>query len=295
MSGKVTVWAWAQAERMPSSTVLVVMLAMADIARPSGKLWASAQYIARKAKLTDRTVRSAQAALKDMGIIEIRERDGRTNDIQFLLTPITIYGDGDEDRHDELEAGRRGRPKTPERHAATPERRSAEPKKEPEEEPSSLRSESSVDPDLLDDGYGDDEEESEEPEKVNGHVVVLDDDRPPFEMFWAAYPRKTAKGNARTAFDNAVKKQPASKRGPFAAMLVERAADFRDAVSGWPEAERVRFTPHAATWLNQGRWEDDMDDVRRSRGTGSGTDGGLGAKGRALRNLHDAHLEAGDR
>ncbi|MBS1037199.1 helix-turn-helix domain-containing protein [Gluconobacter cerinus] len=68
-----------------------------------------------------------------------------------------------------------------------------------------------------------------------------------FDAFWAAYPRKDGKKNARAAFAKARKK-----------VSLERLVA---AVKAYPFAEptaRGDFRPMPATWLNGERWEDDV-------------------------------------
>ena len=66
-----------------------------------------------------------------------------------------------------------------------------------------------------------------------------------FNLFWAIYPRKEAKGAARTAFIKACKKAPVE-------IIIEGAKRFASDPNRQPE-----FTAHASTWLNQERWTDD--------------------------------------
>jgi hypothetical protein len=67
---------------------------------------------------------------------------------------------------------------------------------------------------------------------------------PDFPDFWAAYPRKVGRGAAEKAFAKAIEK--GASVGDIAAGLNRQA---------WPD--NPRFIPHPATWLNQGRWQDD--------------------------------------
>lgn len=70
------------------------------------------------------------------------------------------------------------------------------------------------------------------------------------ERFWPHWPRKIAKHEALAAF---------VKLGPSAAE-VERmvaAIPIHYAALDWPR-ENWHFCPHAATWLNQRRWEDEL-------------------------------------
>jgi hypothetical protein len=66
---------------------------------------------------------------------------------------------------------------------------------------------------------------------------------PLFDEFWQAYPRKTDKGNARKAWDKAVKKTDAQS---IIAAAVALAASKPD----------LKFTAHPSTWLNGERWDD---------------------------------------
>jgi hypothetical protein len=65
-----------------------------------------------------------------------------------------------------------------------------------------------------------------------------------FEEFWLVYPRKIGKGQARKAWERAIK-----------------TADVADVMAGVVRFARTpgreeRFTPHPATWLNGERWLD---------------------------------------
>lgn len=69
-----------------------------------------------------------------------------------------------------------------------------------------------------------------------------------FDAFWSVYPKKTGKEAARKAF----KKIPKSAH-PLLVPAVEAQKKSRQ----WME-ENGRFIPNPATWLNQGRWEDEV-------------------------------------
>jgi uncharacterized protein YdaU (DUF1376 family) len=73
-----------------------------------------------------------------------------------------------------------------------------------------------------------------------------------FDKFWSAYPRKVAKENAMKAF---------AKRKPDEQMLGEmlKAVAVQAASDGW-QKDGGQFIPHAATWLNAGRWQDEVGD-----------------------------------
>ena len=72
-----------------------------------------------------------------------------------------------------------------------------------------------------------------------------DNSASPFELFWAAYPRKVGKQAAKKAF---------SKVSVPVKTLI-------DAVNSQKNSEQWRrdngqYIPNPATWLNQGRWDD---------------------------------------
>lgn len=67
-----------------------------------------------------------------------------------------------------------------------------------------------------------------------------------FDEFWAVYPLRKAKAEARRKFDAAV------KRGVSAERIIAAATRYRNDPKRSPQ-----FTAHASTWLNQGRWDDE--------------------------------------
>jgi hypothetical protein len=67
-----------------------------------------------------------------------------------------------------------------------------------------------------------------------------------FDQFWAQYPRKVAKAEARKAW-----LQTARQRPPLQALLLAlQAAKKTDQWRDWTKI------PHASTWLRGERWED---------------------------------------
>lgn len=74
-----------------------------------------------------------------------------------------------------------------------------------------------------------------------------------FLDFYAAYPRHVGKTAARRAFEKAV------KAGTPAADIVEGARRYAAATAA--AGTETRYVAHPATWLNAGRWSDDMEDA----------------------------------
>lgn len=88
-------------------------------------------------------------------------------------------------------------------------------------------------------------------------------DTPFFLAFWQAYPRRIGKGDARAAFTKA-----ATRNDPN--LIVQAALAYAKHVA--EEGTEQKFIPHASTWLNGERWEDDLEaeKVERKSKTGWG-------------------------
>jgi uncharacterized protein YdaU (DUF1376 family) len=71
-----------------------------------------------------------------------------------------------------------------------------------------------------------------------------------FDEFWKAYPKKIGKDAAKKAFE---------KRKPDAVMLAQmvNAVNFQKRSVAW-QKDGGQFIPNPATWLNQGRWQDEV-------------------------------------
>jgi hypothetical protein len=73
-----------------------------------------------------------------------------------------------------------------------------------------------------------------------------------FEKFWKKYPRKVAKVAARNVFVSIMKKKDA----PSLDRILEAVDKY--AASG----VELKYVAHPATWLRQGRWEDEPEEVK---------------------------------
>lgn len=72
-----------------------------------------------------------------------------------------------------------------------------------------------------------------------------------FESFWKTYPKKVGKKAARKAWDKA------TDRPDLADILT--ALDKQKQTPDWSK-DNGQFIPHPTTWLNQGRWADEVPD-----------------------------------
>ena len=100
------------------------------------------------------------------------------------------------------------------------------------------------------------EEESREEGETEERITCAPATRESaFETFWRAYPRKTAKGEARKAW---------AKLDPVGGLLdsIMAAVAAQSNSRQWL-ADNGRFIPHASTWLNQARWEDEVDNGKQ--------------------------------
>jgi hypothetical protein len=70
-----------------------------------------------------------------------------------------------------------------------------------------------------------------------------------FESFWEAYPRKVGKKAARKAWERATDKPELS--------IILLAVEQQKGLEQWKK-DNKKWIPHPATWLNQGRWDDEV-------------------------------------
>ena len=87
-------------------------------------------------------------------------------------------------------------------------------------------------------------------------IISLSEKR--FEEFWNLYPRKEGKGAA---------KQKWEKIKPDAELFEKIINAVKDNIDRNPQWKRDngQFIPHPATWLNQGRWDDDISGLKSTQ------------------------------
>lgn len=71
-----------------------------------------------------------------------------------------------------------------------------------------------------------------------------------FDLFWKVYPKKKSKEAARKAF--------AKVKVPVDTLI--SAVELQKNCKQWQESGG-KYIPYPATWLNQGRWEDEVEGV----------------------------------
>lgn len=79
-----------------------------------------------------------------------------------------------------------------------------------------------------------------------------------FDKFWKSYPKKIGKDAAKKAFD---------KRKPDDKLLGDmlKAIEVQKTTEDWRKSDG-QFIPHPATWLNQGRWMDEVAGMTKAIG-----------------------------
>jgi hypothetical protein len=89
-----------------------------------------------------------------------------------------------------------------------------------------------------------------------GHGVhdVVDPHSVNFEHFWAVYPRREKKEDAREAFAVALGSGVSPQR------IIDQAGRFARHVTG----SDPRYIPYPATWLREKRWTDDYDPIQHN-------------------------------
>lgn len=247
MSFKAFVWAWDQ--DVPNGDYHHVLLALANIA-PVRTVRASVPYIAALVRRSPRKVRAAIDWMDQMGIVAITRRPGFTDEIRLNIpADFKVYMDADEDQ--EHEAGQRGRP-----------RKTPAPLAKPSQNPCTL-----------------DADEPIEPQEPNSVTVRAPD---PFDAWWKAYPKKTAKEDARRAWRRVHKLL--AEDGLTLADLMDRTRAYADHML----EQEDRFIMHGATYLNGKRWNDHLPDRSQTDGRHDRSAGGAATGAPAPNTLGDA-------
>lgn len=91
-------------------------------------------------------------------------------------------------------------------------------------------------------------------------VMVKPSEPDPFDAFWSHYPHKTGKDAARKAMAKALTRTS----------IEDIATGLMSQLDGLRQQKSRGFCPHPATWLNQGRWQDEPADVAPTQTTRNG-------------------------
>lgn len=178
--------------------------------------------------------------LVDAGLWEPAERDGKVGWVFHDWGDYQRTAEDDERlKAQRREAGRRGGQAKPKQDTSKPQ---ASAKQVAKQKPSKTE----ATPQAKGGGRGRGYTPSQPPPVVpEGTTEKTHGD---FDEFWSAYPRKDSKQTARKAFARAAKSHGPGK-------LIEEVQRWAGLWAG--AGIEKRFIPHAATWLNQERWDDE--------------------------------------
>lgn len=217
----------------------LVLLAMADEASDTGELTAyrrSHSHFARKANVSEDTVRKAIKALVKLGEVEVlRQGDGREQSNYQLHVPEAPQIEGAESEGAESEPPTGMAPE-----GAAPSKTGTPSSRCYPGEPSTTNTSASGDAGVCASGqldFGGAEAQPPAP-------IVPD----PFDAWWKLYPRKVDKKDARKAYARAL--------GEVGAEVL--ADGLLKWVRYWErDRTEARHIAHPTTWLNRQRWESD--------------------------------------
>lgn len=101
------------------------------------------------------------------------------------------------------------------------------------------------------------ERKAKQSTEKNSKQNIVSDDR--FQQFWATYPRKVGKGAALKAW---MKIKPSADLHS----RILKAIEEQKNTPQWTRDDG-QFIPHPATWLNQGRWDDETPNRQSAQPT----------------------------
>jgi len=77
-----------------------------------------------------------------------------------------------------------------------------------------------------------------------------------FDAFWSEYPKKVGKKDAKKAYEKALKSTDAE--------TMIRAVQAQKGSGQWTR-DNGRYIPNPSTWLNQGRWDDEIQPLDKTK------------------------------
>ena len=96
-------------------------------------------------------------------------------------------------------------------------------------------------------GQDKEKEKDKDKEEDKDNVCYANNARGAFDVFWDAYPKKVGKAQAKKSF--------AKVKVPLQTLL--SAIEVQKQSTQW-QKDGGQYIPNPATWLNQGRWEDEL-------------------------------------
>lgn len=256
MSIQWIVWTWQQSPLR--ETKLLIHLALADIAHPDGRFFASQTKIAEMSRCTTKYVSHVVREMEELGLLRIVEKgNGRGKATVYqLLGYAKERGNVETPLSNEVERGN----SKPERGNSDPERGNSAPNHSSYTPVLNTQDQNPIhhSPEPLPDVTP--SEPHREPENLPAPITPALPEAyartlysPDYEAFWVAYPRRVGKKAAYAAWQQAIRE---IDPGSIIAAAERYAHD--------PNRED-QFTAHPTTWLRQGRWEDESLPAKSTR------------------------------
>ena len=224
MSLDATRWAWCL-NVTPSQKLL--LLSLADRADEHHRCWPSLTRLSKDTGLDERTINTALRQLCEDGLVVRVETPGRG----YTYTLIGVSG-----REDNAPANIAPTSKVYPPQNCTPCKNAPPP-------PSKLQGT----PPQNCISHHKKESTNESTKNLPSRAGAREDVPRDFEAFWKAFPKKTGKKAALKAWKNARDKPGID--------VILAAIEHQRASPQW-QRDGGQYIPNPATWLNQGRWED---------------------------------------
>lgn len=241
MSVRVMALVWDSTVPAPARFTL---LALADRADENGRCWPSIPLLARKCQTTQNTIRAHLKKLERAGLIAVSQRSGTSS--VYTIDVAQLLACQDVETAAEVSVAPAKLSTAPPNSAGDPPRiwtppKSAPPPKLEADPPQNLKgtppkictqsiTDPSVDPSLI----------------HHSPPTAQQTDPPGFEDFWATYPKRVAKPDARKAWTAATKSTPAD-------LILVGAKRYAEERKG----QDPKYTAHPATWLRRESWSDE--------------------------------------
>ncbi|MGW5877853.1 helix-turn-helix domain-containing protein [Nocardiopsis terrae] len=244
MAVEVMAWVWNHSRTKNSARL--VLLAIADCASGDGtNAWPSNRELCRKTNLTDRSVQSAIQQCVELGELGVELNGGRKGTNMYTVLMRTP----EESSPPKKARGENPAPPKNVRGSQKSQVKPGNPEGSSDPEEFSGAKILRLTPEGSSDGTI--PEPSGEEESLFPGLPQNTEPDPGslFEAFWDAYPKKRAKGDARKAWGQML------KRGAEPRAIVAAAHQYAQERHG----EDPQYTAYPATWLRSERYADEPD------------------------------------
>ena len=229
MSVKLISKAW---ETPLKGSDLLVLISLCDWANDEGECFPKQETILKRVKIGKTSLNHILNDFEDIGLIKRELRNKKNGD--FASTIYTLNLEISFEKHSDIKKRRRAKNSKCE-HAKNDNVNTPKNEKCEHADVENVNTPTITQPSI-----------SFNHHSTGGDVEVKND----FDLFWDAYPKKTGKDDARKSFEKAIKK--------VSLQDLIRSVEAHKFTAQW-NRENKRFIPNPATYLNQGRWQDEIE------------------------------------